>query len=181
MTDHTPGLLRRVDETGIPLLVSRLLLGAIFIYMAVDKAANPIDFLKLIREYQMVPEHPPIFLNLLAAVLPWIELLCGVLLIAGVALRGTSLLLMVMLIGFTIVVALRAWNIHVTEGIPYCAIEFDCGCGAGVEWICGKIPKNIGLTLLSAVVLFSKSRKLCVRGDLFRADATPALADESFG
>jgi len=175
MTEQTqPGLLRRLDETGIPLLVTRLVLGALFIYMGFNKAVAPTDFLKMVREYHMVPEQPPILLNLIAATLPWVEIWCGMLLMAGVALRGSAMALLIMLVGFTIVVAVRALNIHYSQGIPFCAIEFDCGCGAGVEWICGKIPKNIGLTILSLIVLLSRSRKLCLWGDVFH----PRIATE---
>jgi len=173
-----PSLLRRLDDTGLPLLITRLVLGGLFVYMGIEKAINPIDFLKMVREYHMVPEQPPIILNLIAASLPWLEIWCGCLLIAGVALRGSALTLLVMLVGFTIVVALRALHIHNTQAIPFCAIEFDCGCGNGVEWICGKIPKNIGLSILSLIVLLSRSRKLCLWGDVFRLpSAAPAPTD----
>jgi len=179
MTDRTqPGLLRRLDDTGVPLLIIRLVLGGLFVYMGIEKALNPIDFLKVVREYHMVPEQPPIMLNLIAAALPWIEIWCGCLLIAGVALRGSAMLLLVMLVAFTVMIALRALHIHDTQSIPFCEIEFDCGCGNGVEWICGKIPKNIGLSILSLIVLLSRSRKLCLRGDVFRRPAAaPALTD----
>jgi len=175
MTDRTHlGLLRRLDDTGIPLLVTRLVLGGLFVYMGIEKALVPTDFLKMVREYHMVPEHPPLMLNLIAASLPWLEIWCGCLLIAGVALRGSALTLLVMLVGFTIVVTLRALHIHHTQAIPFCAIEFDCGCGAGVEWICGKIPKNIGLCILSLIILLSRSRKLCLWGDVFRPPSSSA-------
>lgn len=167
-----PGLLRRLDDTGIPLLLARLILGGLFIYMGFNKAVAPTDFLKLVREYHMVPEHPPTMLNTIAAALPWIEIWCGVLLIAGVALRGSALALLAMLVGFTIIVTMRAFHIYNTQEIPFCAIKFDCGCGSGEEWICHKIPKNIGLSILSLIVLLSRSRKLCLWGDVFRLPAT---------
>lgn len=166
-----PGLLRTIDQTGVPLLVARLLLGGLFIYMGWNKVVEPVDFLKLVRQYHMVPEQPPLLLNLIAAALPWIEVWCGLLLIAGVALRGAALSILLMLIGFTIIVTIRAIGIHQAEGIPFCDVKFDCGCGAGIEWICEKIPKNIGMCLLSLIVLVSRSRKFCLRGDLFRLRA----------
>jgi uncharacterized membrane protein YphA (DoxX/SURF4 family) len=171
-----PNLLARIDRTGVPLLIARFALGGLFIYMGLEKALNPVDFLKMVREYHMVPEQPPLLLNLIAAVLPWLEVLCGLLLIAGTALRGTALLLLAMLVGFTAVVALRALNIHATQHLPFCAIKFDCGCGTGEEWICQKIPKNLGLCLLSLIVLLSRSRRFCLGGDLFRVPARPAPA-----
>jgi hypothetical protein len=73
-----------------------------------------------------------------------------------------------MLLAFTAIVTLRALHIYNTSEIPFCAIKFDCGCGAGEEWICHKIPKNLGLCALSLVVLLSRSRRWCLRGDLPR-------------
>ena len=167
-----PTLLRRLDNTGIPLLLARLALGGLFVYMAWSKVVHPTDFMKLIREYHMVPESWPIVLNLIAAVLPWVEIMCGMLLIFGVALRGTSLMLLLMLIGFTIIVTLRAVGIHQTTGQPFCTIKFDCGCGAGEQYICAKIPENLGMCLLSIIILISRSRRWCLRGDLV---AIPAM------
>ncbi len=131
-----PGLLRRLDRTGVPIVLARVALGALFIYTGIEKAVNPVDFLKMIHQYHMVPEQPPILLNSMAAVLPWLEIICGLMLIAGVALRGTALLLLVMLVGFTGAVALRAINIYNAQDIAFCAIKFNCGCGTGEEWIC---------------------------------------------
>jgi uncharacterized membrane protein YphA (DoxX/SURF4 family) len=163
-------LLRRLDQTGLPLLIARLALGGLFIYMGLEKALNPIDFLKMVREYHMVPEHPPIFLNLIAAVLPWLEVWCGLLLVAGVALRGTALLLLAMLVAFTAAVTLRALNIYHAGHLPFCAIKFNCGCGTGEEWICHKIPKNLGLCLLSLLILLSRSGWLCLSRDLAKRE-----------
>ena len=178
MSDR-PSLLRRWDETGVPLLLARLVMGVLFIYMAWDKIANPDVFLKLIREYQMLPLHPPILINSIAILLPWVETLCGILLILGVALRGVSVTLLVMLIGFTILVALRAIGIWQAESVPFCSIKFDCGCGAGVQYICYKIPENVVLCILSIGVILSRSRRFCLRGDLFQAFGIRAFPVET--
>ncbi len=69
----SPGLLRRMDQSGVPLLLARLVLGGMFVYMGADKILNQVLFLKLIRQYEMVPESVPWLLNLIAAVLPWME------------------------------------------------------------------------------------------------------------
>ena len=174
MSDQ-PSLLRRCDATGVPLLLGRLVLGGLFIYMAWDKIANPDIFLKLIREYQMVPLHPPILINSIAILLPWVEMLCGVLLILGVALRGALLTLLVMLISFTVVVAWRAISIWQAEQVPFCSIKFDCGCGSGEQYICAKILENIGLCLLAVLLMLSRSRRFCLRGELFRTVDTTAF------
>lgn len=150
------GALRRFDATGLPALAARLVLGGLFIKMGWSKVAAPDVFLKLINEYQMVPPGAHVAMNLLAIVLPYLEVFCGVLLILGMALRGTALLLAVMLIGFTGVVTMRAMGIHAQGGTAFCDIKFDCGCGSGEVFICRKILENTGLTLLSLFLLWSR-------------------------
>lgn len=158
-----PGLLRRLDDTGVPLLITRLVLGGLFVYMGWNKTMEPVDFMKMIHEYYLVPDSAYIVLNLIAVTLPWIEMLCGVLLIAGVMIRGSALILLLMLTVFTVAVIWRAVNIYSAGGIAFCEIKFDCGCGAGEEWICQKVPENVGLWLLSLIALVSRSRNFCLR------------------
>jgi putative oxidoreductase len=161
-----PGLLSRVDQTGIPLLLCRLALGGLFIWMGLVKARAPGDFLKLIYQYHMVPDSIWWLLNFTAVVLPWVETCCGVLLVLGVALRGTALTLMAMLAVFTPAVLIRALGIYHTEQIPFCAIKFDCGCGAGVVHICNKLAENSALFLAALLILTSRSRRFCLRARL---------------
>ena len=115
------GLPRRGQ--GVAGLVGRWVLGGVFIYMGLTKALHPVDFLKVLRQYEMVESH--VLLNLIAAALPWFEVLCGLLLLAGIAVRGSALLLLGMLIPFTLVVLKRALAIHAAKAIPFCAISFD--------------------------------------------------------
>lgn len=134
----------------IALVLARWLLGLLFLYMGLQKALHPVDFLKLLRQYDMVEFR--LLLNLIAATLPWFEAFCGLLLIVGVAVRGTAVILVVMLIPFTAMIAIRALAIHAAGGMPFCAIKFDCGCGGGEVLICGKLIHNTLLTLLAAAL-----------------------------
>lgn len=152
-----PSLLRRLDDTAIPSVIARVVLGAMFIYTGVNKAAEPYDFLKMLREYQLFGPEAYWWMNLVAITLPWLEIFCGVLLLGGIALRGTALVLAGMLVPFTIVVTLRAVGIHSAEKIAFCAIQFDCGCGTGEVNICRKLVENTGLILLSLVLLWSRT------------------------
>src|SRR5579859_1961349 len=87
-------------------LLARWLLGGLFLYTGLVKGLQPEVFLKEVHQYQMV--HSPFLLNAIASGLPWFEVLCGVLLLAGVAVRGSALLLALMLVPFTILVLKRA-------------------------------------------------------------------------
>lgn len=65
----------------------------------------------------------------------------------------------------------RALAITAAAGIPFCAVKFDCGCGAGEVFICNKLVENSVLLLLSAWLLGGRGRQLCVRFSLFREKA----------
>jgi uncharacterized membrane protein YphA (DoxX/SURF4 family) len=169
-----PGIIRRLDNTGVPLLVARVVLGLVFIFMGWNKVWDPVGFLKLIHEYEMTPNGAYVMLNLLAVTLPAIEVVCGVLLIAGVLIRGSALTLLLLLTMFTVVVLIRAIGIHNATSTPFCDIHFDCGCGGGDVYMCRKIPENIGLWLLTWVALFSRSRRFCLDGRAVGAADEPA-------
>jgi uncharacterized membrane protein YphA (DoxX/SURF4 family) len=139
-------------------LAGRWALGGLFIYMGLSKALDPVSFLKLLRQYNMFDSS--LALNAIALGLPWFEVFCGVLLLAGIAARGTALLLTLMLAAFTVVIVRRAMGIHDLQHIAFCAIKFDCGCGGGEVYMCRKIPENIGLILLSVYILLSTPARL---------------------
>jgi uncharacterized membrane protein YphA (DoxX/SURF4 family) len=151
-------------------MLGRWFLGLLFIQMGLSKAMHPEDFLKLVRAYDMVSN--PYLLNSIAASLPWFEVFCGVLLVLGVAVRGTAIVLLGMLIPFTSVIIRRALVIAATKGLPICAIKFDCGCGNGEVYICGKVLSNLGLILLSLWLVLGFGRRLCLRYTLSSNDAT---------
>jgi uncharacterized membrane protein YphA (DoxX/SURF4 family) len=141
-------------------LLARWLLGALFIYMGLNKALQPDDFLKLVRQYELV--QTPLLLNLIAAGLPWFEVFCGLLLVAGVAVRGSALMLVAMLVPFTAIVLHRALAIHAADGIAFCAIKFDCGCGTGEVFICRKLIENSVLTLLAVLLTARHAHSFCL-------------------
>ncbi len=155
-------IIRRLDESGVPLLVVRLVLGGLFIYMGLVKVGDPIDFLKLVHQYEMLPESAPVFLNTVAIVLPWLEIFTGAALILGVYLRGGAATMAIMFVAFTPAIFLRAMSIRAAEGTPFFEIAFDCGCGTGVVIIWKKLLTNGGLFLLSIYALFSRSQRFCL-------------------
>lgn len=169
------GWLARLDATGLPLLAARLLVGGAFVVLALAKIRQPPgEFLKLIEQYGLLPHDPPVFLNLAAVVIPWVELLCGLALLAGVMVRGAAALLALMLVAFTGAIVLRTLEIQQAQHLAFCAVRFDCGCGTGVVLICRKLAENAALLLLSVVALLSNSRRFCLAGWLARR-ATPPL------
>ena len=151
-------------------VLARWWLGCVFIYMGLHKALpHPEYFLELVRQYDMVTN--PLLLNSIAAALPWFEVYCGMLLLAGVAVRGSALNLIAMLVPFTLIVLKRALALSATKGISLCAVKFDCGCGVGEVFICHKVIENSVLLLLAFWLLTGRDRQLCLRFSLFREKA----------
>jgi uncharacterized membrane protein YphA (DoxX/SURF4 family) len=68
-------------------LAVRLVVGIVFIYAAYSKIARPGDFAWNIAMYQMLHYSN---VNLLAIILPWVEIICGVTLILGIWTRGSA-------------------------------------------------------------------------------------------
>ena len=115
MNDRTNFILRLLYHDMVA-FVARWILGGVFVYQGLSKAVHPVDFLKILREYHIVESH--IVLNLIAAALPWFEVLCGLLLLGGIAVRGSALLLIGMLVPFTLGVLHRAMVIQAANPIP---------------------------------------------------------------
>jgi uncharacterized membrane protein YphA (DoxX/SURF4 family) len=152
-------------------LAARGLLGALFVYTGLEKGLDPVLFLKLVRQYDLV--QTPFLLNSIAATLPWFEVFCGMLLLAGIAVRGAALTLAGILIPFTAVVWHRALILQAARAIPFCAVKFDCGCGTGEVFICGKLLENAGLILLALWLLAGRGRLFALRYSL--SDKEPSL------
>ena len=93
----------------------RVLLGLIFIYSSVGKLFNSAEFAKAILRYDFLPIY---FVNLLAIVLPWLEFVVGLLLIAGIYKKASSFLA-----GASLVMFLIALISAVARGL-----DISCGC-----------------------------------------------------
>jgi len=157
--------------------LARWVLGLLFIWMGLKKALHPAEFLTLVRQYEMV--STPLLLNIIAATLPWFEVFCGVLLLAGIAVRGAALMLLLMLVPFTLVVLRRALAIAAAQHLSFCLVKFDCGCGLGEVFICNKLAENCVLMLLAVWLLAGAGRKLSLRFSLL--SESPQLSTPSPG
>jgi hypothetical protein len=120
----------------------------------------------LVRQYELTTN--PIVLNSIAAALPWFETICGALLVAGIAVRGTALVTVLMLVPFTLVILKRALALAATQGVPFTTIKFDCGCGAGEVVIWHKLIENCLLVILACLLIAGRGRRWSARYSLFR-------------
>ena len=141
-----------------PLVVwgCRLVVAAVLIFAAVQKIWMPLEFARLIREYHLLPDQ---VLNLVAVVLPWLEIVCGLCFLSGLWLMGTAVLLSSLNIIFVIAIAYRAWLIMSSTGVGFFDLSYDCGCGFGVVYIPTKILENLLLVGMCLIILFAQRKR----------------------
>ena len=98
--------------------LARLGLAAVFLISGVLKAVDPDATYVAVRAYDVLPRAA---VAIVAAVLPWLEIVLGLVLLAGLATRAAAMaaagLLLVFLAGVT-----QAW----ARGLA-----IDCGCFGG--------------------------------------------------
>ena len=136
-------------------LASRWILGITFIYASYSKIISPEDFAKIIYGYDL---FPGILINLIAIILPFVELVAGLFLILGIYPRSAALIINGMLFVFIITLSINFVRGH----------EFNCGCfsmdetgyiNAPEQWIFRDI---IYFVLGIYVLLYSKRRRGCI-------------------
>jgi uncharacterized membrane protein YphA (DoxX/SURF4 family) len=122
-------------------LVLRLVVGGFFIYASLDKIWSPAAFAKIVYQWQVAG---PVASNLVAVTLPWVELVAGLLLVAGVWKRESALVVALMLVVFLV-----AAGSVMARGID---VE-NCGCVSVAKTEPGSWPpawaKGVGWFLVS--------------------------------
>ena len=158
--------LKRLDSTGIPLLLARIVVGFVFLSYGIEKVSDPLAFLKSIKNYDLLPLEPTWFINSIAVILPFTEIVCGLALLSGIGLRAGGAITSLMLMAFTPAVYLLGNSLVGTtaEFESLCDVVADCGCGSGEIPICNKLLENCGMLILSLWATFSMSSKF--RGGL---------------
>jgi uncharacterized membrane protein YphA (DoxX/SURF4 family) len=95
--------------------VCRLFLSGIFFYAGYTKLENPLQFAAALEAYQLFPLDS---LPWLVKVVPWLEIVLGLLLIVGLLLRAVAALAGGLLLFFVVVMTITFLR----------GIEADCGC-----------------------------------------------------
>ena len=130
------------------IVIIRILLGIIFIYASYDKILDPGKFARDITNYHLIPMG---FENLIALIIPWLELFIGIGLVAGLMVDGASMIsggLMALFIIFILQATLRGFNI-------------ECGCGLKEGEMVGwnKILENL-VFLGASYLVWQRQQKL---------------------
>ena len=119
-------------------LIFRVILGIIFIYASYEKILDPTAFSKNIHNYHTTDNLIWVE-NLVALILPWLELVVGVFLIFGVFLKGST----------SITIGLYIFFIIILSQAVFRGIDVHCGCfkteaDAGVTDLRMELIKRIG-------------------------------------
>lgn len=131
----------------------QIALGAIFIVAALPKIADPPSFAHMIYNYRILPGA---LINFSSLVMPWVEIVCGVLLILGVWVKPARWLIAAMLIVFIIAI-----SINLARGNA-----IDCGCfdvsAAGktyeerIQDMWFVVIRDLGMLLMCAQLAFAE-------------------------
>ena len=137
------------------LTIIRLFLGFMFIFAAVTKISDPEGFSQAIYNYKILPLS---FVNILAIILPWIELCAGILMIFGISVKENSAIIFGLLLIFIIAITISLFR----------GLDINCGCfgtvnGSRVGLL--KILENIGLLFLSIILIKFDAKFLSIENN----------------
>ena len=135
----------RINQNSIPYIL-RMILGLLFLVSGILKIMDPVQFVNDIDNYRMLPY---ILVTLMAIILPWLELLCGIALITGIFKHGAALIILILSVIFLTAII----------SVLFRGLDISCGCfslGESASRIgFTKLLENI-LLLLAAAVLYFK-------------------------
>ena len=135
-------------------LAVRWILGITFIYASFHKIISPADFAKIVYGYDLFPE---MFINMIAIVIPFLELVAGLALIIGFYPRSAAIIINALLLAFITVLAINLIRGH----------EFECGCFSAGQSGYASSPEVtlvrdiIYFILGMQIVLFEGQRRSC--------------------
>lgn len=122
------------------LFIIRVVIAFIFIYAGAEKISNPDDFALSISNYRLLPIAS---LNFFAVILPWIEIVSGILLLFGISVKENSAIILSLLLLFTIAIVISLFR----------GLSIDCGCfGKGTQIGLFKLGENL-LMIVGSLLL----------------------------
>ncbi|MBN2358246.1 MAG: DoxX family membrane protein [Deltaproteobacteria bacterium] len=98
-------------------LAARVYLSWVFLYACWHKIVHPEMFAVDVATYQILPLE---LINLMAIILPWIELAAGIMLLIGWRTRAAALLISGMMVMFVVAISIALHK----------GLDMSCGCFA---------------------------------------------------
>jgi putative oxidoreductase len=142
--------LQRLIDNDFLTMISRLFIGVVLIYASFYKIIDPGAFARSIWFYHLVPGN---LINLMALILPWLELLCGLALIFGIYYRGAVIWVNILTVVFIIALYTTIYR----------GLSIDCGCFKASGEAASKAWESLSFDLVMLVftlqMLFSRSKR----------------------
>lgn len=148
-------MIDKIINNTVLVLIARIVVALMFIIVGVGKITHPDEFAREISNYQLLPI---LFINPLAVVLPWLEVITGMMILFGIQIRANAFIVSLMLIAFT-----TAIIIAVAKGL-----SINCGCYSQIAVQKVGLPKileNTGLIILSLILVFTENNKLQLKNN----------------
>ena len=95
--------------------ILRIFIGTVFIWASYGKILDPSGFAAIIQNYKILPIW---LINPIAIILPWIEILCGLFLVTGFLVKGSILIINLLLLIFAAAIIINIYR----------GIDINCGC-----------------------------------------------------
>ena len=133
-------LLDKLAHPGV-VRVAGIAVGAVFVIAGLAKIGDPEAFAAQVHNFRLTPI---VLENLVAMILPWVELVAGTALILGARSRAAAWICAALMIVMTVAVGQAAVR----------GLDFECGCfGKADSSTIGikKLLENTGLTIVALV------------------------------
>jgi len=132
-----------IDKLAHPgfVRIAGIAIGLVFVIAGLAKIGDTETFAAQVHNFRLTPI---VLENLVAMVLPWIELVAGTALILGTRSRAAAWICAVLMVVFTIAVGQAAAR----------GLDFECGCfGKADSSTVGlrKLFENAGLTVVALI------------------------------
>jgi uncharacterized membrane protein YphA (DoxX/SURF4 family) len=129
----------------------RIVIGLLFIYSSISKYSDLSQFGDVVLKYNIIEEF---FVPYLAILLPGVELIIGLMLVAGFRIKSAGFVSAALMVIFIVAISINFYR----------GENFDCGCfetsWMGIESTIGWpiLVRNIIWFALSVIFIFSEDR-----------------------
>lgn len=139
----------KIFSNKIFLIILRVIVGGVFLYASFDKLFNQVEFSKAIYNYKFLPES---LINIFAIIIPYLEFFAGLFLIFGIFKRGSSFIIIFLLVIF-IIALVQAY----ARGLDINCACFSLENPGEKSDILIRIVEDI-LLLIASIIIFIKSK-----------------------
>lgn len=144
--------MQKLLNSEILKIIARIMLALVFLFFGLEKIVAPEKFAKELLNYGFFPYK---LVNIMALILPWVEVLTGMALVVGVKIRSMAVLSGLMMLAF----------IASVGAAMALGLDISCGCSSShaknVGW--EKIIENLCYLVLAVYLVVFPESKLSLK------------------